>query len=378
MNFLNKNKLIFSSESVGPGHPDKICDQISDSILDAYLSKDKKSRVACEVFANNRLILIGGEISSQVNVDVVQIAWDILINLGYTKNDFTIISNVNIQSPDIAQTIEKANNRIGAGDQGIVFGYATNETKEYMPISVMLAHKILKNIETKIRNNTVNYLGFDMKSQVSMSYDNNLKKIETFLVSIQHTKDYNKNVLEDFITNEMISVAKEYNLNTDFQKIINPSGLFIIGGPIGDTGLTGRKIIVDTYGGASRHGGGAFSGKDPTKIDRSGAYFCRYIAKNIVAAGLADKCEIQLGFAIGITHPISIYINTFNTSKYSNDEILSAISKVFNFDISSFINELDLYNVEYKQTAIYGHFGRDFTWEKLNKVDELKQQLFKK
>lgn len=379
--FLSKNKLVFSSESVGPGHPDKICDKISDAILDAYLEKDKKSRVACEVFANNRLIIIGGEVNSTIKIDHVEIAWEVILDLGYSKNDFTIMSNMNIQSSNIAQTIEKKDKKIGAGDQGIVFGYATNETKEFMPISIVLAHKVLSNIENKIRNKKVNFLGFDMKSQVSVSYNENNKiKIETFLISIQHIENCNISELKKFIENEMINVAIEYNLNTDFEKIINPSGIFVIGGPIGDTGLTGRKIIVDTYGGASKHGGGAFSGKDPTKIDRSGAYFCRYIAKNIVASGLAQKCEIQLGFAIGITHPISIHINTFGTSKYSNNELLEAINSIFNFDIKSFIEELNLYNVEYKQTAVYGHFGRNlnnFTWEKLNKVDLLKKYFAK-
>lgn len=375
-----KHKNLFSSESVGIGHPDKICDQISDAVLDAYLSRDKNSRVACEVFASNRLIVIGGEISSKVKLDVVKIAWNVLHNIGYTKHDFTVISNVNTQSQDISQSVNKENTEIGAGDQGIVFGYATNETKNYMPLPIVLAHKILFNIENKIRNKDVDFLKFDMKSQVTIDYaDEKNPRIETFLVSIQHTKNTDMEQLNEFIKNEMLIVANEYNLNTDFNMIINPSGRFVIGGPIGDTGLTGRKIIVDTYGGIARHGGGAFSGKDPTKVDRSAAYFARYIAKNIVAAGLADKCEIQLGFGIGLLEPISININTFNTSKYSDKEILEVVLNTFRFKIKDFLEDLNLFNVSYKKTSVYGHFGREeensFTWEKLDKVDELQQKI---
>lgn len=363
------NKILFSSEAVGVGHPDKICDQISDAILDAYLEKDKHAKVACEVFASNRLIVIGGEITSTATVNLKQIALSVLENVGYTELDFKIQINTNVQSVDIFQAVEKIDHKsIGAGDQGIIFGYATDETENFLPLAYTLANKILQNIEIKIRNKEVDYLLFDMKSQVTIDYTDKNPKIHTFLVSIQHKEDANMDELRNFISNEMLLIAKENNLNTDFNIIINPSGKFVIGGPIGDTGLTGRKIIVDTYGGAARHGGGAFSGKDPTKVDRSAAYFARYIAKSIVASKLAKRCEIQLAFGIGITKPISISINTFGTSSYTDNEILDIVKNNFNFDIYSFINELNLFNVKYLPTAVYGHFGKKhthntFTWE---------------
>ncbi len=370
------NKILFTSESVGPGHPDKICDQISDAILDKCLKNDKNSKVACEVFASNRLIVIGGEITTNAYVDVVKEAWNILIPLGYSESDFTIISNINSQSSDINQAVFKTNNEICAGDQGIVFGYACDETKELMPLPIVLAHKLVQKLEESRKNNEVDWLKSDMKSQVTIDYTNPSNPlIHTMLASVQHSENVNLETIQKFVGSKMIELAKEYNLNTDFKQIVNPSGKFVIGGPIGDTGLTGRKIIVDTYGGYAKHGGGAFSGKDPSKVDRSGSYFARYIAKNIVAAGLAKKCEIQLSFGIGMPEPISISINTFGTSKFSESELIDIVKKHFKLRVNDFIKDLDLFNQEYCKTSTYGHVGREdinVSWEKKDKVLELK------
>lgn len=370
------NKILFTSESVGPGHPDKICDQISDAILEKCLKQDKNSKVACEVFASNRLIVIGGEITTNAYVDVVKEAWNILIPLGYNESDFTIISNINSQSADINQAVFKTNNEICAGDQGIVFGYACNETKELMPLPIVLAHKLVQKLEIARRNNEVSWLKSDMKSQITIDYSNPKNPlIHTMLASVQHSNDINLESIKKFVGSKMIELAKEYNLNTDFVQIINPSGKFVIGGPIGDTGLTGRKIIVDTYGGAAKHGGGAFSGKDPSKVDRSGSYFARYIAKNLVAAGLAEKCEIQLSFGIGMPEPISISVNTFGTSKLNESELIDIIKKHFNLKVNDFINDLDLFSQPFSLTSIYGHVGREdinVSWEKKDKVLDLK------
>lgn len=377
LDIKNTKKILFTSESVGAGHPDKICDQISDAVLDACLEQDKNSRVACEVFASNRLIVIGGEITTKAYVDVVKVAWDVIKPLGYSESDFTIISNIHSQSRDIDQCILKDNKKIGAGDQGIVFGFACNETKNLMPLSITLAHDLVKTLEISRFKKEVQFLGSDMKSQITIDYTDQKKpKIHTMLVSVQHTDDCHYQTLETFITSKMLQVAKKFNLNTNFIKIINPSGKFVIGGPIGDTGLTGRKIIVDTYGGVARHGGGAFSGKDPTKVDRSASYMARYISKNIVAAKIAQRCEIQLAFAIGITSPIAIYVETFNTSKYSNEEIEKMIIKTFNLDISSFIKNLNLYKTKYQKIAVYGHFGRNpnkYFWEKTDLVSKIQK-----
>jgi len=353
------NKKLFTSESVGPGHPDKICDQISDAILDECLKSDPNSKVACEVFASNRLIIIGGEITTHAYVDVVKTAWQILEPLGYNESDFTIVSNINKQSSDINQAVVH-NNEINAGDQGIVFGYACTETQDYMPLAITLANDLVKALNDVRINQSENAknLKSDMKSQVTIDYsDINNPKIDTMLVSIQHDANFNYADLSELVSNVMDDVAKKHHLNLDFKKIINPSGKFVIGGPIGDTGLTGRKIIVDTYGGYARHGGGAFSGKDPSKVDRSAAYFARYIAKNIVAAGLAKKCEIQLSFGIGLPSPIAINIDTFNTSQYSYEQLLSVIKKTFRFKVNDFIRDLDLFKPIYSSTAVYGHFG---------------------
>lgn len=372
-----KNVKLITSESVGAGHPDKICDQISDAILDQCLAQDKNSRVACEVMACNRLIVIAGEIKTSAYVDVVKTAWDIIQPLGYTENDFTIISNVNTQSVDISQSVDKKDDKtvFGAGDQGIVFGFACDETKELMPLTTVLSHEFLKEVEKQRRSGEFKKIGSDMKSQVTIEYTKDgTPKIHTMLTSIQHADDYDLQYFKQKVASIMDNVALKYNLNTDFIKIINPSGRFVIGGPIGDTGLTGRKIIVDTYGGVGRHGGGAFSGKDPTKVDRSASYFARYIAKNVVAAKLAKKCEIQLAFAIGKPAPVAMYIETFSTNTVDETLIFEAIKNTFNFDIKSFIEELKLFDTKYLPTATYGHFGREdinVAWEQTNKVDTL-------
>lgn len=378
----NTNKILFTSESVGPGHPDKICDQISDAVLDACLKQDKNSKVACEVFASNRLIIIGGEITTSGYVDVVKIAWSVLIPLGYSESDFTIISNINTQSADINQAVvNKQTHEITAGDQGIVFGFASDETPYYMPLAITLAHELVKELNAKVKSsdNKDNLIKYDMKSQVTLDYsDLNQTKIDSFLVSVQHDEKATNDYIYNFVKEVMLNVAKKYKLNNDFKMIINPSGKFTIGGPIGDTGLTGRKIIVDTYGGYAKHGGGAFSGKDPSKVDRSASYFARYIAKNVVAAGLARKCEIQLSFGIGLAEPLSIHIETFGTSKYTQDQLLTAIKKTFRFKVNDFLNDLNLFNPIYQQTSIYGHFGENQinqSWEQLDKVVKLQENI---
>ncbi|MGL4950906.1 MAG: methionine adenosyltransferase [Mycoplasma sp.] len=375
-----KYKCLITSESVGAGHPDKICDQISDAVLDECLSKDPKSKVACEVFASNRLIVIGGEITTSAYVDVVKSAWNVLQPLGYNENDFTIISNVNSQSADINQAVVKTDGEIGAGDQGIVFGYATNETPTYMPLPIVLSHELLRLASSLTQSKAFKHAKSDMKSQVTIDYtDPNNLKIDTMLMSIQHDENYDEAKFKEFVEKEIMQkVAAKFKLNSDFNMIVNPSGRFVIGGPIGDTGLTGRKIIVDTYGGISRHGGGAFSGKDPSKVDRSGAYFARYIAKNIVAAKLADKCELQIAYGIGIPKPIAIYVETFGTNKIPNNKIVEAITETFDMSISGMINTLDLYKPQFKALATYGHMGREdlnVNWEKLDKVSQLSKYL---
>lgn len=372
-------KKLITSESVGAGHPDKICDQISDLVLDECLKQDSNSRVACEVFASNRLIVIGGEITTNAYVDVVKCAWEVLKPLGYTENDFTIISNVNSQSSDISQSVTRKDGKIGAGDQGIVFGYATNETKEFMPLPIVLANELMHELDKIRKHPKYSFLKSDMKSQVTIDYSNQSRPlIDTMLVSIQHSEKAKMSDIKKVVTDVMLKVAKRRKLNTDFKMIINPSGKFVIGGPIGDTGLTGRKIIVDTYGGMSHHGGGAFSGKDCTKVDRSGSYFARYIAKNIVAAGLADRCELQLAYGIGIPKPVAFYIDTFNTEKINIEKIYEAVQKIFDMDISNMIKNLKLKQPIFSQTSAYGHFGKNediFSWEKIDKINELKKFL---
>ncbi|MGZ9413273.1 methionine adenosyltransferase [Mycoplasma sp. Z386] len=375
-------KKLFTSESVGKGHPDKICDQISDGVLDAILKKDPDARVACEVMASNRLIIIGGEITTKTYVDVVKVAWNTVKKLGYNESDFTIVSNVNSQSPDINQGVDKKDGEIGAGDQGIMFGYATDETPEFMPLAITLAHALVKRAEELRVSHKFKWAKSDMKSQVTIDYTNEKNiKIDTILMSIQHDANYDENAFKSFIKEEiMLYISNKYNLNNNYKILINPTGKFVIGGPIGDAGLTGRKIIVDTYGGAAKHGGGAFSGKDYTKVDRSAAYAARWVAKNLVAAKIAKKIEIQLSYAIGVSKPISINVNTFNTSNYSDALILEIIDNVFDLTPAGIIRDLNLKQPIYQQTASFGHFGRndlDLPWERLNKVNEIKNMLKK-
>lgn len=355
------NKIIITSESVGAGHPDKICDQISDYILDECLKQDPNSRVACETFASNRLIVIGGEITTKAYVDVTKAAWSVLKPLGYNENDFTILSNINRQSPDIAKKVNLSTNELGSGDQGIVFGYACNETEQFMPLPLMIAHALTKTMAELIDNNIIKNAKHDTKSQVSVVYEQSNKPyIDNVVFSSQHNENADLEILKDEIKNKLIiPVLKKYNMNIDCKMHINSGGDFIIGGPIGDTGLTGRKIIVDTYGGVARHGGGAFSGKDYTKVDRAGAYFARKIAKHVVASKMADKCEIQLAFCIGKKEPLCLNIDTFNTNKYDANTIKEAILKTFNFDLANVVEQLGLRKPIYSMTSVFGHFGKN-------------------
>lgn len=378
-------KKLLTSESVGAGHPDKICDQISDAILDSLLTNDPYARVACDVLANNNIIYIGGQITTKAYSDTIKEAWKVLKPLGYDENDFNIINGIAPQSADIALGVNKEeDHELGAGDQGIIFGYATNENEFYMPWPIVLAHELLKRAEFLRRQNQFPYAKSDMKSQVTLEYDDESNKItvKKVLMSIQHAENANLKEFKDFIKKNIVDyVLKEFNFNLDYDLLINPTGRFVIGGPVGDTGLTGRKIIVDTYGGFAHHGGGAFSGKDATKIDRSAAYMARYIAKNLVAAKIANKIEIQLSYAIGLPRPQSIYINSFNSSKYNDEQIADIIEHVFDLSVEQIIKKLDLLKPIYLQTATYGHFGRNdlnLSWEKLDSVDQIKEYVAKK
>lgn len=378
-------KKLLTSESVGAGHPDKICDQISDAILDSLLTNDPYARVACDVLANNNIIYIGGQITTKAYSDTIKEAWKVLKPLGYDENDFNIINGIAPQSADIALGVNKEEgHELGAGDQGIIFGYATNENEFYMPWPIVLAHELLKRAEFLRRQNQFPYAKSDMKSQVTLEYDDESHKItvKKVLMSIQHAENANLKEFKDFIKKNIVDyVLKEFNFNLNYDLLINPTGRFVIGGPVGDTGLTGRKIIVDTYGGFAHHGGGAFSGKDATKIDRSAAYMARYIAKNLVAAKIADKIEIQLSYAIGLPRPQSIYINSFNSSQYNDEQIADIIEHVFDLSVEQIIKKLDLLKPIYLQTATYGHFGRNdlnLSWEKLDSVDQIKEYVAKK
>lgn len=383
-----KHLNLFTSESVSEGHPDKVADQIADSILDECLKVDPNSRVACEVFATKNFVLIGGEITSKAKPDYKQIVKNVLTDIGYTKKEYGFSADevevevrVQQQSSDIAMGVDaKKPEDVGAGDQGIMFGYATNENEGYMPLPIAIAHKLVRVATNLRKSGEFKNARPDMKSQVSVDYTNPKKpRIATILMSIQHDPDIDMNAFKTYIKESiMIPVAKSFGLNSDFEVIINPTGQFVIGGPAGDTGVTGRKIIVDTYGGAGHHGGGAFSGKDPTKVDRSAAYFARYIAKNLVAAGVANKLEIQLGYAIGKNEPVSIYVDTFGTSNFSSDEIVNLIQKVFDLRPGMIIKNFSLTKptFEYHKLTNYGHFGRpdlNLPWEKLDKVDEIKK-----
>ena len=368
-------KKLFTSESVTEGHPDKLCDYISDSILDAYLALDENSRVACECAAGKDIIFITGEITSKANINIEKIARKAIKKIGYLgKNDIDyktckIIVNISKQSNDIALG---TNDKIGgAGDQGIMFGFASNETKELMPLGISLAHKLTKKLANVRKEKIVKDLGPDGKAQVTIEYENQKpKKIDTILISTQHTPNKNLKILKKEIKTEVINkVIPKKLIDKNTKILINPTGRFVIAGPKGDSGLTGRKIIVDTYGGYARHGGGAFSGKDATKVDRSAAYMARHIAKNIVANNYAEKCEIQLSYAIGIKEPISININTFNTNKIKEDEIINKIIKKFDLTPQGIINYLNLKKPIYTKTTNYGHFGKkDLPWEKIIKL----------
>ncbi|MGE7946203.1 methionine adenosyltransferase [Lysinibacillus sp. NPDC093688] len=382
-------KVLFTSESVSEGHPDKIADQISDAVLDAALSQDPLSRVACEVFTTTNTVIVGGEITTKAELDIEKIARNTLIGIGYTDDKFGIDGHncnvqvlVHTQSPDIAMGVNSSSDtkEVGAGDQGIMFGFATNETENYMPLAIEMAHMLVKRATELRKNGQFKWARPDMKSQVTIDYTDSMQpKIDTVLMSIQHDDDFDRVAFIDYVTEKVIkAVAKQFGMNEDFRILINPTGRFVVGGPHGDAGLTGRKIIVDTYGGAARHGGGAFSGKDCTKVDRSAAYAARYVAKNIVAAGLADKCEIQLSYAIGVSEPISIALETFGTEKVAKEEILLAIRQLFDLTPTGIINMLNLRKPQYQQVAAYGHFGRNdvnVTWENTDKVSELEQLL---
>ena len=377
-------KRYYTSESVGAGHPDKICDQISDAILDELLKQDKNSRVACDVIANDDVIYIGGQITTKGYVDTIKIAWDILKPLGYNENDFKIINAIIPQSSDIALGVDKSKNKkLGAGDQGLLFGYGIDENEFFMPWPLVLSHELVKRAEYLRKTNNFPYAKADMKSQVTMEYDetNGKIKIAKILMSIQHESTFSENEFKNYIIENIIKyVTNKYKFNDDYEILINPTGRFVIGGPKGDTGLTGRKIIVDTYGGFAKHGGGAFSGKDATKIDRSAAYMARYVAKNIVASKIAKKCEIQLSYAIGLPNPQSIYVDTFNTSKYSEEELIKMIYALFDLSVEGIINTLDLLKPIYLPLATYGHFGRidlNLPWEKTDMTDKIKN-YFKK
>ena len=379
-------KYFFTSESVTSGHPDKVCDYISDSILDAALKEDKNSRVACETSIASDILFIFGEISTKAKLDYEQIAKDALRKIGYLKKgsgfdveNCKVIVDIHEQSSDIAQGVNSSyddTQTLGAGDQGIMFGYACDETEELMPLPISLAHKLAKKLEKARKEKTLDYLMPDGKTQVTIEYEDDLpKRIDTIVVSTQHkdcvsTEQLRKDVYEKII----LSTVPENMLDENTKFFINPTGRFVIGGPESDSGLTGRKIIVDTYGGYARHGGGAFSGKDPTKVDRSAAYMARYVAKNIVKAKLAKKCEIQLSYAIGVSKPISIYINTFGTNTVSEDKILNAIDNIFDFTPEGIIRTLDLKNPIYSELSHYGHMGREdlnVSFEKTDKVNDL-------
>lgn len=379
-------KKYLTSEAVTEGHPDKICDQIADCILDECLQQDPESRVACEVSINSNLLVIMGEITSKAIIDIPKIAKQVIKDIGYSTmeggfdlENANIIVSVKKQSKDIAQGVNKE--KIGAGDQGMVFGYATDETSEYMPISLVLANKMAKRIEKLRTSETLPYLKPDGKTQVTIEYDQDgyVRRVDSIVVSVQHNEEVTYAQIKKDIMEQVIKkcIPKEYlDLRTTYY--INPTGRFVIGGPSGDSGLTGRKIIVDSYGGAAHHGGGAFSGKDYTKVDRSGAYAARYVAKNIVAAGLAKKCEIQISYAIGVEQPVAICVDTMGTGKISDAEIEKIVSKEFELSPEGIINSLELKHPIYFQTSVYGHFGRDdlnLPWEKLDKVELLKKYL---
>ena len=388
---MNKNRYLFTSESVGEGHPDKLCDQISDAVLDECLRNDPESHVACETFASTALVLIGGEITTNTFVDVQQTARNIAREIGYTDSDFgldcdsmAVMNMIHSQSPDINQGVQgtgldEYKGQQGAGDQGMMFGFACSETPELMPAPIMYAHKLLLKATDLRKSGAINWLRPDAKSQVTIEYEGHKPvRIDTVVISHQHNPEVSHGTIKEAMIEQIIKPVLDptglIDSNTKF--FINPTGRFVVGGPFGDTGLTGRKIIVDTYGGMGRHGGGAFSGKDPSKVDRSAAYMARYIAKHVVAAGLAERCEVQLAYAIGVPFPVSIMVDTFGTGKVEDFAISEAVKEVFDCTPAGIIKTLDLKKPVYQATAAYGHFGRsEFSWEKTDKLEELKKAI---
>ena len=383
---LKKGRYLFTSESVAEGHPDKLCDQISDAILDALLAKDPNARVAIETLVKTGFVVVAGEVTTSAYVDIQEIVRKTICDAGYDRHDIGfegqtcgVLVAISEQSPDISQGVTEGkglHKEQGAGDQGLMFGYATNETAEYMPLPIMLAHKLLMEVRRLRRENVLPYLRPDAKSQVTVEYeDGKPVRVHTVVISAQHAKDAPYEQIKKDLIEKVIKpiCGKMLDDKTIFH--INPTGSFVVGGPVADAGVTGRKIIVDTYGGHGSHGGGAFSGKDPSKVDRSAAYAARYIAKNIVGAGLADKCEVQLAYAIGVAEPVSILVHCFGTNRIPEDRIVELVRKHFPIKPADIINQLKLRRPIYKKTSVYGHFGRndpDFTWEKLDKVEALK------